>query len=74
MKHNTLNLDKTDYSDETPLIEKTIPNDTLLLRLESQDTKPFGFGTYAYDIEITFADGDVDTFIKGVLKLTEEVD
>ena len=43
--------------------EKVIPNDTLSLRLEPSDTKPLGFGEYVYDIEITFADGDVDTFI-----------
>ena len=45
------------------LIEKIIPNDTLVLHLEPNDTKPFPFGKYVYDIEITFANGDVDTFI-----------
>lgn len=54
---------RSEYSDENPLIEKVIPNDTLILRLEPSDTKPLGFGEYVYDIEITFADGDVDTFI-----------
>ena len=47
----------------TCLIEKIIPNDTLILYLEPNDTKSFSFGKYVYDIEITFANGDVDTFI-----------
>ena len=73
MKHNTLNGTKTEYTDPEPLLTKVIPNDTMILRLESNDTKPFGFGLYAYDIQITFEDGTVDTFIIGTLKLTEEV-
>ncbi len=75
LKHRTLNKDKTDYSDTEPLILKTIPNDTLILTLDSADTKPLGFGTYVYDVEITFNDGTVSTFItKSTFKLTEEVE
>lgn len=47
-----------------PLIVKDIPTDTLLLELEPDDTKDLPFGTYLYDIELTMADGTVDTFIK----------
>ena len=65
---------KEKYSDAEVLITKTIPNDTLVLRLEPADTKPLAFGSYVYDIQITFADGTVDTFITGTLTLTEEVD
>lgn len=65
---------KRDYKDQAVLIQKTIPNDTLLLRLDPADTKPYAFDDYVYDIEITFADGVVDTFIKGVFTLTEEVE
>ena len=60
----TTNGSYVDYSDEEPLILKTIPNDTLVLHLEPEDTKDLKFGTYVYDIEITFANGDVDTFIQ----------
>lgn len=57
------------------LIEKDIPTDTLILKLEPEDTKPLPFGKYVYDMQITFANGDVCTFVdKGQLKLTEEVD
>ena len=54
---------------------KDIPSDTMLLVLEPEDTKTLPFGKYVYDIQITYADGKVDTFItKGRLRLTEEVD
>lgn len=47
----------------------------MLLVLEPEDTKTLPFGKYVYDIQITYADGKVDTFItKGRLRLTEEVD
>lgn len=66
---------KKSFSDSSALLEKTIPTDTLLLTLDSDDTKPFAFGTYVYDIELTYASGDVDTFIpKGTIKLSEEVE
>ena len=45
----------------------------MILRLESGDTKDFRFGTYAYDIQITMADGTVDTFISDKLHLQPEV-
>lgn len=51
------------YLDAETKIHKIIPNDTLLLELEPEDTKNLPFGEYVYDIEITFADGVVDTFI-----------
>lgn len=73
LKHTTLNNTRTEYYDDEPLILKTIPNDTLVLELEPNDTKPLGFGKYDYDIEITFADGTVDTFISNTLVLTKEV-
>lgn len=74
LKRNLLNAAKSEYVDPEPLIEKTIPIDTLILELEPEDTKGLGFGTYAYDIQITFADGAVDTFLFGQLVLTPEVD
>ena len=66
---------KQKYSDSTPLIRKVIPNDTLLLQLDPADTKSLIAGDYVYDIELTYADGSVDTFIdRATLTLTEEVD
>jgi len=74
LKRDRMNVQRTDYVDATPLITKTIPNDTLLLHLEPEDTKSLGFGQYVYDIEIEFANGDVDTFINAApFILAEEV-
>lgn len=64
----------SEFADETPLILKEVPIDTMILTIEPSDTKDLGFGKYAYDIEITFADGTVDTFIANAeLSLTAEV-
>jgi len=68
---------KSDYSDPSPIIRKVIPNDTLVLRLESSETKLLSARkkAYVYDIEITMANGNVDTFIDRMpLYVTEEVD
>ena len=67
---------KEDYNDTEVLIEKVIPLDTLMLHLDSQDTKPLKMPfDYVYDIQITFGDGTVDTIIpKGAFKITEEVE
>ena len=74
VKHNQLKPDNSDYTDEDPLILKEVPIETMLLQLDPEDTKSLAFGTYVYDIEITFSDGTVDTFItKKKFKLTEEV-
>lgn len=77
VKHNTLRSDGSDYTDQNPLIEITIPLDTRLLQIQESDTKELAFGEYAYDIQLTKHDsveGRPDTFIKGILKLTEEVE
>lgn len=64
---------KQSYTSSRVLIEKKIPNDTLILKLNPLDTKKLGFGKYVYDIEITFENGDVDTFIRGEFELLPEV-
>lgn len=66
---------KKNYEDDEPLILKTIPNGTLILRLESADTKNLEVSKtpYVYDIELTTSTGTVDTFLSGSLYLTEEV-
>lgn len=66
---------KKDYSDAVALIEKIIPTDTCILRLDSIDTTVLEQpGEYVYDIQITMSDGTVDTFIpNGRLIVKEEV-
>ena len=65
---------KKDYSDKKVLVVKDIPYDTMILRLESADTKSLEPGEYRYDIEITLSDGTVDTFIdRQKFIITEEV-
>lgn len=66
---------KSSYEDAEPVLTKDIPIDSLKLILEPEDTKELNFGQYIYDIQLTKASGEVDTFItKAKLKLTEEVD
>lgn len=60
-------------SDDKVLINKQIPLNTLLLELESADTKNLKFGDYVYDIEYTDIHGRPDTFIRAKFILTEEV-
>lgn len=74
LKRNELNHSKTQYVDQEPLILKDISNDTMMLRLDPEDTKELDFGTYVYDIQITMANGIVDTFITDKLYLGPEVD
>ena len=68
---------KQRYEDRVPLLLKPIPNDTLRLRLEAEDTKRLhaGWVPYVYDMQITFADGSVDTFIdRAKFIVTDEVE
>lgn len=66
---------KSAYTDDAPLLLKDIPIDTLKLVLTPEDTKGLSFGTYVYDIQLTKATGEVDTFItKAKIKIMEEVD
>lgn len=51
------------FGTESPLILLAIPTDTLTLEISPEDTKSLPFGSYKYDIEITYADGRVETFI-----------
>jgi hypothetical protein len=66
---------KKNYSDNSILINKKVPTDTMVLTLNPSDTKNLPYGDYVYDIQLTRSSGEVDTFItKGTLVLTEEVD
>lgn len=63
---------KKDYTDTTPLINKTL-NDYELVLLPS-DTAQLDFGDYVYDVEITLATGERYTYItKATLTLDKEV-
>lgn len=67
---------KKRYKDDTCLIKKTIDNKSLTLEIKPEETKDLAFGKeYVYDIQLTRANGIVDTFITGTtLYLSEEVD
>lgn len=66
---------KEDVSDEECIILRDIPIDTMLLIIYPEDTKELEFGSYVYDIQLTKANGDIDTFITASkLKLTAEVE
>ena len=65
---------KNSYEEAEPLLMVDIPIDTMKLAIKPEDTKNLAFGKYVYDIELTKANGEVDTFItKAVFKITEEV-
>lgn len=49
--------------DREAVIEKIVDPETMLLSLAHSDTASLNFGTYFYDMQLTKADGDVDTFI-----------
>lgn len=53
-------------------LSKTIPHDTLTFTCSGTETA-LDYRTYNYDVEITHADGCVDTFISGQLTITGEV-
>lgn len=73
---------KKKLNDIEPLITKIIPNETKVLRLESQDTKKFDNPSnpnqlikYYYDIQLTRVDGTVNTIIQASpLYIKPEVD
>lgn len=57
------------------LLYKEIPISTLVLQLNPEDTEPFPYGEYGYDIELTKANGVVDTFIaEATIELRWEAD
>lgn len=65
---------KKKSTDQEPLILKYIPVDTMILKLDPEDTKNLDFGSYFYDIQITKKNGDVDTFItKSPFIIMEEI-
>lgn len=56
------------------LINKVIPNDTLIWRLDPADTEALPYGDYYYDLQITYADGKNETFANSkIFTLLKEV-
>lgn len=75
MKHSEFLPGRTDYKDSKPVLVKNIPYNTMMLKLDPEDTKNLEFGKYVYDVQITFASGDVDTFIPpSIFNILAEVD
>lgn len=67
---------KDGYGDDVPvLIHKVLQNDSLILRLESCETKEIMARKkpYVYDVELTTANGYVDTVVRGIVNVLEEV-
>ena len=62
------------YGGDHVLVNKQIPTDTLLFKLDPMDTKALEFGTYVYDIQYTDYEGNVSTIIMGNMILTKEVE
>lgn len=53
------------------ILEETVPNDTLTFTIDSERMKKLRYGTtYNYDVEVTFADGTVDTPISAQITTT----
>ena len=63
MKRALMNAAKTEFLEARPVLLVDIPIDTRILEIQPVDTKKLGFGEYRYDIELSMADGTVDTFI-----------
>lgn len=66
---------KSSYTDVEVILEKTVPVDTMILQISPEDTKELQMkATFVYDVQLTDPSGNVDTFLKGKFKITEEVD
>lgn len=74
VKHPAMTGGGKQYKDAEPVILIDIPIDSMVLTIAPADTEELDFGEYVYDIQITFADGTVDTFIPNAdLVITPEV-
>lgn len=65
---------KKTYKCSTCLIMKQIDINTMILKLDPEETEGLQVGSYVYDIQVTFANGDVDTVISGSFSLLPEVE
>lgn len=60
------------YGEEV-LLQKNIPMDTLILKLNPEDTNSLNAGSYVYEVQFTSSDGDVSTIILSKFELTKDV-
>jgi hypothetical protein len=56
------------------ILSKAIPTDTLTFELSEDETQALIYPQYNYDVEYTYADGTVDTFISAQLYVLGEVE
>ena len=56
------------------LLEKAVPIDSLEFTLTAVETEKLPIGVYNYDLELTYADGSVDTFISSTFEIVGEVE
>ena len=57
------------------ILNKVIDNSTLLWTIDAEDTANLAYGKYVYDLQITYADGSVETFAdRKTITLTQEVE
>lgn len=64
---------KKRIDDEFCLVYKQIPNDTLILHLDPEDTESLDVGNYWYDVQLSTQSGEIHTFIpKTAFKLLGE--
>jgi hypothetical protein len=65
---------KKNKTDDEPLILRQIDPETMVLKFEPNDTKDLPMNSiYVYDVELTRVNGDVSTFIRGRVIVTDEV-
>lgn len=70
---DSLRFKCTDVPGGAALIVKDVTSGTL--RLDPDDTNCLPFGSYFFDVQMTFANGTVDTVIpKGTLVIEDEAD
>lgn len=56
------------------VLQKHIPTDTLIWQITANETKDLDYGIYNYDLQMTYADGTVETFAsERKIELTKEV-
>ena len=57
-----------------PILTREIPTDSLTFTLTAEETQNLTEQKYNYDVQITYADGSVDTFISSTMVMLEEVE
>ncbi len=62
------------YTDVSPIYEKKIPYDTLLLDLNANETAKLRINDYVYRIRLIRQNGDVDDFLHGKFNVKEMID